>query len=295
MSDPTATFMQFRPDMTGIAYRMTGSLAVAEDMVQDAFLRWHTADQPAIDNPRAWLLKVVTRLCLDWLRAAPQRRGQYVGPWLPEPLLHTQDAPQALKHMHDEDLSVAFLVTLQQLSPAERAVFILHDLFETPFDEIATLLARSPAACRQLASRARRHLTHRNRPGPAPDSTWAMRVAEAFLEASRSGDEAALRTILAEDVRLISDGGGIRPAALNVIEGVDRICRLLVAQSRRNGRQAPPVLYRDLINGAPGFVTVETDGLIQTTTLTIAGERITAIQIVRNPEKLAGIEGRLVH
>ncbi|MBB2200655.1 RNA polymerase sigma factor SigJ [Gluconacetobacter tumulisoli] len=294
MSGPTEIFMQARPDMIGVAYRMTGSLSVAEDMAQDAFLRWHAADRTVIANPRAWLLKVVTRLCLDWLRSASHRRERYIGPWLPEPLLETPDAPQAMKHMHDQDLSVAFLLLLRSLSPAERAVFILHDLFETPFHDLAALLGRSEEACRQLASRARRHL---GRPDvrPAQGHEAAMRLAEAFLAASRKGDETTLRNLLARDVRLVSDGGGRRPAARNVIEGADRICRLFVAQARRTAGRPAAVLYRGLINGAAGFVTREADGLVQTTTLLLEGEQVTAIHVVRNPDKLRNVEARLVH
>ncbi|MBB2204180.1 sigma-70 family RNA polymerase sigma factor [Gluconacetobacter takamatsuzukensis] len=287
-ADATARFLAVRPDLIGIAYRMTGSLAVAEDLAQEAFLRWHAAARGTIDHPRAWLARVVTRLCLDWLRSSAHRYEHYVGPWLPEPVLDTQDAPQIRQHVWEQDLSMAFLSALQALSPAERAAFILHDLFEMPFDELAELLQRSEAACRQMASRARKHL---RQPGPRHpmDREAGRKLTEAFLQASRLGDETALRTLLSQDVRFVSDGGGVRPAARKIIEGIGKVSRLLAGLARKRQYRAPPVLYQGLVNGEPGFVTLEEDGLPQVTTLSCYEGRVVAVYVVRNPGKLRGM------
>lgn len=290
--DAAASFEAARPGLVGLAYRMTGSVATAEDLVQEVFLRWLSADRAGIDQPRAWLAKVTTRLCLDHLKSARQRREVYVGPWLPEPLLDSEEGPQEATHRLADDLSVAFLLTLQRLSAAERAVFILHDLFETPFAEIASLLKRSEAACRKLATRARAGLAE-PRPRAPVAGEEAERLARAFLAASRSGEEAALRAMLAQDVVLHSDGGGVRAAALNPIQGADKVARLFAALARKQVAPAPPILHCGRINGLPGFVTLEPDGLPQTTTLEVREGRITAIYIMRNPEKLAAVQARL--
>jgi RNA polymerase sigma-70 factor (ECF subfamily) len=289
--DPTDGFTPLRAELIGLAYRMTGSFATAEDIAQDTFLRWNAADRSQIEIPRAWLLKVATRLSLDHLKSARSRREHYVGPWLPEPVLDSEDPPQQAAHEHAQDLSVAFLLTLQRLSPAERAVFILHDLFETPFAEIATLLARSEAACRKLATRARDHLNETAPRQPVTDPE-ARRIARAFLAASRNGDEATLRNLLAQDVVLHTDGGGIRPAALNPISGAGKVSRFFAGIARKH--PAPvPLLHLGRINTLPGYVTLEADGLPQTTALEIRDGLIMRIYIVRNPEKLAGIRARL--
>jgi RNA polymerase sigma-70 factor (ECF subfamily) len=289
--NPADGFLPLRAELIGLAYRMTGSFATAEDIAQDTFLRWSAADRSQIEIPRAWLLKVATRLSLDHLKSARSRREHYVGPWLPEPVLDSEEPPQQAAHEHAQDLSVAFLLTLQRLSPAERAVFILHDLFETPFAEIATLLARSEAACRKLATRARDRLNETAPRQPVTDPE-ARRIARAFLAASRNGDEAMLRKLLAQDVVLHTDGGGIRPAALNLINGAEKVSRFFAGIARKH--PAPvPLLHLGRINTLPGYVTLEADGLPQTTALDIRDGRIGGIYIVRNPEKLAGIRARL--
>ncbi|MBX6375421.1 MAG: sigma-70 family RNA polymerase sigma factor [Acetobacteraceae bacterium] len=290
--DPVEHFNQLRAELIGLAYRMTGSLATAEDIAQEAFLRWQAADRSRIEVPRAWLLKVAARLSLDHLKSARHRRETYVGPWLPEPVLESEEPPQQAAHERAQDLSVAFLLTLQRLSPAERAAFILHDLFETPFAEIAALLGRSEAACRQLAPRARA------RPGEAPPrhpvtGAEARRIARAFLAAARTGDETALRDLLARDVVLHTDGGGLRPAALNPIEGVDKVVRFLAGLARKRAAPPSPLLHLGWINALPGFVTLEPDGLPQTTALEVRDGRIAAIYVVRNPEKLALVRAQL--
>lgn len=290
--DPAADFNRCRAELIGLAYRMTGSLATAEDIAQDAFLRWNAIDRASIALPRAWLLKVTARISLDHLRSARHRRELYVGPWLPEPLLDSEEAPQEVAHERAGDLSVAFLLTLQRLSAAERAVFILHDLFETPFAEIAALLNRSEAACRKLATRARAGLGEA-KPRQQVAEAEAARLARAFLAASRGGDEVTLRNLLAQDVVLHSDGGGIRAAALNPIQGADKVRRFLAGLARKRAMQPSPLLHLGRINGLPGFVTLEPDGLPQTTALEIRDGRIAAIYIMRNPEKLATVRAQL--
>jgi RNA polymerase sigma-70 factor (ECF subfamily) len=290
--DPAAPFGPVRAELIGLAYRMTGSLATAEDIAQDTFLRWHAADRSRIEVPRAWLLKVAARLSLDHLKSARVRRETYVGPWLPEPVLESDAAPQQAAHERAQDLSVAFLLTLQRLSPAERAVFILHDLFETPFAEIAALLARSEAACRKLAERARARLGE-DRPRQAVSDAEARRIARAFLAASRKGDEAALREMLAQDVVLHTDGGGIRPAARNPILGLEKVGRFFAGLARKRTGPAAPLLHLGRINMLPGYVTLEPDGLPQSTALELRDGRIVAIYVMRNPEKLTAIRARM--
>jgi RNA polymerase sigma-70 factor, ECF subfamily len=288
-SDSAEKFAPLRAELIGLAYRMTGSLATAEDIAQEAFLRWNDADRGQINIPRAWLLKATARLSLDHLKSARHRRERYVGPWLPEPILDSEEPPQQVAHERVQNLSVAFLLVLQRLSPAERAVFILHDLFEIPFTEIATLLARSEAACRKLATRARAHLNETT-PRQAVTNAEARRIALAFFAASRNGDETALRNLLAADVVLHTDGGGIRLAALNPINGEDKVRRFFVGLARK--RAAPPsrLLHLGRINTLPGYVTLEPDGLPQTTALEIRDGRIVAIYIIRNPEKLTVVQ-----
>ncbi|MCO6415615.1 sigma-70 family RNA polymerase sigma factor [Siccirubricoccus sp. KC 17139] len=285
-SDAVADYLPLRRELVGLAYRMTGSYATAEDIAQEAFLRWQAADRTAIEVPRAWLLKATARLSLDHLKSARHRREEYVGPWLPEPVPDDSEAPQLAAAARAQDLSVAFLLTLQRLSPAERAVFILHDLFETPFAEIARLLHRTEAGCRKLAERARAHLAESTPRHSVPEAE-ARRISEAFLAAMQDGDEAALASLLAKDVVLHTDGGGIRPAARNLILGAAKVGRFFAGLARKH---APgKLLHMGRINRLPGFITLEPDGLPQSTALEISEGRITAIYIVRNPEKLGAV------
>jgi RNA polymerase sigma-70 factor, ECF subfamily len=265
---------------------MTGSLATAEDVAQEAFIRWSAAERASIAAPRAWLMKVAARLSLDELRSARHRRERYVGSWLPEPALESEDAPQEASHLHAQGVSVAVLLLLRRLTPAERAVFILHDLFETPFAEIAALLRRTEPACRKLATRARARLAEEAPPSPPVPEEEGRRIAEAFFAASRDGDEAALRALLAEDAVLRADGGGIRPAALNPILGADRIARFFAGVARKRPGAAGTLLRVGRVNTLPGYVTLEADGLPQVTALEVRDGRVTAIHVVRNPGKL---------
>jgi RNA polymerase sigma-70 factor, ECF subfamily len=283
-----ASFEAHRRHLTGLAYRMLGSLAAAEDAVQEAYLRWHAADRAEVANPRAFLSTVVTRLCLDQLKSARAQRESYVGPWLPEPVV--DDAALAAETASDyaHDLSVALMLTLERLSPLERAAFLLHDVFDMGFAEIASALGRSEAACRQLAARARTHV-HSARPRFPAAADEGARLAEAFRAAAASGDAAALARLLAEDAVLYTDGGGKRPAALNPIHGADKIARLLAALARK---AAPAEEWRfrpARINGAPGYILAEPDGAKQTVAFDVQDGRITAVYVVRNPDKLRRI------
>jgi RNA polymerase sigma-70 factor (ECF subfamily) len=264
---------------------MLGSIAEAEDVVQEAYIRWHQTDRSAIREPGAFLSKTVTRLCLDILRSARVKRETYIGPWLPEPVLDVD-----LEEDMSEDLSLSLMLALERLSPLERAAFLLHDVFGLGFDEVAATLDRDPAACRQLAARARKNV-RAERPRYPIDREEGQRMTDAFFAASRSGDVTALRNLLAENVVSYTDGGGIRNAALNPLFGFRRVAGLFLGVARKTGGELPPVLYKGLINGLPGFVTLEQDGIVQTTSLDIEDGRIVGVYIVRNPEKLGHLSG----
>lgn len=273
-------FQPLRPGLIRLAYRMLGSMAEAEDIVQEAYIRWHQTDRSAIREPAAFLSKTVTRLCLDVLKSARVRRETYVGPWLPEPVLEPEPEEET-----GEDLSLTLMLALERLSPLERAAFLLHDVFGLGFDEVAATLDREPAACRQLAARARKNV-RAARPRYAIAQDEGQQMTDAFVAASRSGDLTALRTLLADNVVAYTDGGGVRNAALNPLYGFRRVSGLFMGVARKANFQTPPILYKGLINGLPGFVTLEQDGLPQTTALGIRDGRIIGIYVVRNPEKL---------
>ncbi|MGZ6018492.1 MAG: RNA polymerase sigma factor SigJ [Phenylobacterium sp.] len=282
---PTETFEAQRPRLMRLAYRMLGSVAEAQDAVQDAWLRWTKAGNGVTDPP-AWLVRVTTRLCIDRLRAAQAEREAYRGPWLPEPLIEplTDDPIERA-----EDVSVAFLLALERLSPLERAVFLLHDVFDEDYAAVAETLDRSESAVRQLASRAREHV-RAARPRFSVSQEEAARLAAAFAAASASGDMAGLANLLAEDAILVSDGGGKRKAALRVLVGRADILRLLEGLAWRGGGLSNVTAMRTArINGYPGLVLSLGDG-----PETIAFQpgddgRIAAIYMVRNPEKLAHV------
>lgn len=282
----TAEFEAERGRLQRLAYRMLGSVSEAEDVVQDAWLRWTRAGAE-VEDPAAWLVRVTTRLCLDRLRAAKAERAAYKGPWLPEPLIEpmTEDPVERA-----EDVSVAFLLALERLSPLERAVFLLREAFDEDYAAIAKALGRSEPAVRQLAARAKAHV-RAGRPRFAVDRAQAERLAVAFFTASSSGDASALSTMLAQDAVMVSDGGGKRVAALRVLAGRDDIIHFFQSIAWRNG----PVTARckaarmALINGLPGVV-LELDDGPQTIALELDDEgRIAGIYVVRNPEKLGHV------
>lgn len=291
MTDATTSFLPHRAALIGLAYRMTGSHATAEDIAQEVFLRWQGTSRPDVERPQAWLMKAAARLALDHLRSARVRRETYIGPWLPEPVPDSREAPQEAAWAQNETVSMAFLLALERLSPAERAIFILHDLFDTPFAELAELLNKSLATCRQMAVRARQRLDEA-RPRQAPSAADGARLADAFLAATQTGDETALRDLLASDAVVHTDGGGVRPAALNLIHGGEKATRFFSRLALKRDA-VPAVLYRGRINGAPGFVTLEADGLPQAVVLEIAQERIISVYVIRHPEKLRSLSAAL--
>jgi RNA polymerase sigma-70 factor, ECF subfamily len=276
--DAAAIFDPLRPQLIRVAYRMLGSVADAEDMVQEAFLRWLDADCGAVREPEAYLRRVVTRLCLDHLKSARHRRETYIGPWLPEPVVETAEDDI-------DDVTLPLLLALERLSPLERAAFLLHDVFGAGFEEIAETIGRDPAACRQLASRARTHV-RAARPRFDLPRERGLEIAAAFFTASRSGDMEGLRSLLAADVIFYSDGGGKRPAVRRPLMGADRILAFQAALARTLARQMSQLVRYGFVNGLPGFVTMEQDGALQTTALEIADGRIAAIYVMRNPDKL---------
>jgi RNA polymerase sigma-70 factor (ECF subfamily) len=271
-------FESHRSFLAGLAYRMLGSVAEAEDVVQDAYLRWAQSDASGIAHPRAYLARVVTRLCLDRMKSAASRREQYVGTWLPEPIVAAPAEPMA------DDLSIALLVTLERLSPLERATFLLHDVFDMDFDEIAHALGRTKEACRQLAKRAREHVRD-ERPRFAPTDEGREKLFAAFEAVMTSGDLAAFTQLLADDAVLYADGGGKRPASLTPIHGRENILQLFARVVAERGYFERDQLERASINGMPGFIMRTGDG-IQTTAFETDGDRIVALYTVRNPDKL---------
>ncbi|GGA79926.1 RNA polymerase sigma factor SigJ [Brucella endophytica] len=280
--DAGAVFEALRPRLIRIAYRMLGSVAEAEDIVQDAWLRWLSTDRASVRDARAFLARIVTRLCLDHLKSARVRRETYPGTWLPEPIVDPVED-------EEDDLTLTLMMALERLSPLERAAFLLHDVFDVNFDEVARILGRDPAACRKLASRARDHVRE-NRPRYAVPEDKGRSIAEAFFQASRNGDMTALQGLLAEDAVMYSDGGGIRIATLNPIFGREKIVRFFVAISEKPSGRMPPAHRFDRIDGLPGIVTLEEDGLPQTVALDIANGKITAIYVMRNPDKLRHLQ-----
>ena len=278
------SFESHRRALTGLAYRMLGSRAEADDVVQDAYLRWHSVDKASIEVPRRYLGTVVTRLCLDRMKSAQARRELYVGPWLPEPVVDEAfDDESAGDVAHD--ISVALILMLERLSPLERASFLLHDVFGIEFAEVARTLGRGEAACRKLAARARAHIQE-GRPRFRASAEESRRLAAAFQNAVASGDAQALARLLAADAVLYTDGGGKRAAALNPIYGADKIVRFLAGVARKNPALSAVELRNATVNGRAGLVMREGDGSIDTIAFECRQGRIAAIYLVRNPEKL---------
>lgn len=274
----TDDFEPHREFLIGVAYRMLGSFAEAEDIVQDAFLRWSATDRSSVEHPRAFLARIVSRLCLDRMKSAASRREQYVGTWLPEPMVAPPTQPFA------DDLSLALLLTLERLSPLERAAFLLHDVFDMDYSAIADTLGRSEAACRQLAARAREHVRE-ERPRFSASEESRAKLTDAFQAAIAEGDISAIARLLADDAVFYSDGGGKRAAALNPIYGKDKIVRFLIGVTRKGRAAHVEHLERVQINGLPGFVMRTTEG-VETLSFDIANDQIVAIYAVRNPDKL---------
>jgi|SRR5579885_136891 len=283
-------FEAHRRYLTGLAYRMLGSLAEAQDIVQDAYLRWHRTDRESVTDARAFLSRTVARLCLDHLKSARARHEQYIGPWLPEPVVDSAAVAAHSRADYAQDLSIALMLTLERLSPLERAAFLLHDVFDMDFDEVSTVLSRSAASCRQLAARARAHV-RQSRPRFRPSEQECERLAAAFGAAAQSGDTSALASILAEDVTYYSDSGGAAPAARRPVVGREKVARL-VAGLARKGFATVRAVRPTQINGAPGFILERTNGEISTVGFDFRDGRICAIYLMLNPAKLRHLRDR---
>jgi RNA polymerase sigma-70 factor, ECF subfamily len=278
--DPIAPY---RRRLLGLAYRMLGSRSDAEDVVQDAYLRFIGAS--AVRNAEAFLVTIVTRLCLDRLKSAKAQREIYVGPWLPEPVFDTEGLSTDTATELADDLSFALLLALDRLSPQERAAFLLHDVFDIPFSEIAAMIGRSEPACRQLATRARRAV-RRERPPPATADGHAH-LLQAFLEAVASGDLSQLTGLLREDAIAVTDGGGRKTAALNPIYGADKIARFFISVAGKAKAIGQDIRIEPaMINGGIGALLYLDGELDHSVSIGIDGEKIAAIYLVRNPDKL---------
>ena len=287
-NDPLAPH---RGRLLGLAYRMLGSRSDAEDVVQDAYLRFAGAQD--VHNPEAFLVTVVTRLCLDRLKSAKAQREVYVGPWLPEPVFDAESlSPDAATELAD-DLSFALLLALDRLSPMERAAFLLHDVFDTPFSEVAAMLDRTEAACRQLASRARRAVRD-ERPAPTATPDSHARLLQAFSDAVASGNVRQLAELLREDAVAITDGGGRKFAARNPIVGADKVARFFIGLAGKIAGQDVRI-QPAVINGAVGALLYLDGELDHTMSMAIDGEKIAAIYIVRNPDKLRHLPAAAAH
>ncbi|HEX6750417.1 MAG TPA: sigma-70 family RNA polymerase sigma factor [Longimicrobium sp.] len=272
---------QFRPLLFSLAYRMLGSVADAEDAVQETFLRWHRAEQEEVRSPKDWLCAVVTRLCIDHLRSARVRREEYVGPWLPEPLVQPLDEDPLEAAVLAESLSTAFLLMLERLTAMERAVFLLREVFSFEYEEVARIVGRSEGACRQLAKRARDKVAA-GEPRFTASEEDAQRMALRFMEVCARGDVDEIRALLAEDAIAMTDGGGKRRGALNPVYGRDHVARLFAGLAHKWG--VPPVdLVR--VNGQPGFVMRLWDGP-RVMSFAVRDGLITGVYLVGNPDKL---------
>ncbi|MEM6927630.1 MAG: RNA polymerase sigma factor SigJ [Myxococcota bacterium] len=274
-------FTTHRPRLVGLAYRMLGSVAAAEDVVQETWLRWAAADR--VDHPAAWLSTVCTRLCLDEAKSARARRETYVGPWLPEPWMGVAQPPGVL----GESLTMAFLLLLQRLTPAQRAAWLLREVFDQDYPHIAEVLAIRQPAARQLVRRAREAVAA-GRPRYEPDPEAHRAILAAFGVAAQTGDLESLERILADDVVLTSDGGGQATAALRPVHGASAVARFFVGLARK----LPPdtSLAPAWVNGGPGAVTRRGDGGVESVlTIEVTDGRVQAVYVVRNPAKLARV------
>ncbi len=277
-------FARHRSLLFTVAYEMLGSASDAEDVVQETWLRWADVDQAAVRDPRAYLVRIVTRQALNRLRTLARRREEYVGEWLPEPLLTSPDVAADMELA--ESVSIAMLTVLETLGPTERAVFVLREVFETPYDEIAEAVGKSPAAVRQIAHRAREHVAAR-RPRMPVSTIEQQEVVERCLAAVRNGDLQGLLDVLAPDVVVVADGGGLVPAARRPIRGAEPVARFLIGAARSANFEAKAVW----LNGSPGL-RIDIGGELDTAvSLAVENGRITHIYAIRNPHKLARLDG----
>jgi RNA polymerase sigma-70 factor, ECF subfamily len=298
-ADGIAAFDQHRDLLFGVAYRVLGRATDAEDVVQDAWLRWRDVDHGSVVDVRAYLVKVTTRLAIDRLRSAQRRRETYVGPWLPEPILTggaglagATDLTELIgpdvadEVTHADTVSLAMLVVLETLSPLERAVFVLREAFALPYAEIGEVLDRTEAAVRQLARRARDHVRER-RPRYDADPATQQRVTERFLAAAGSGDLASLLQVLAPDVTLHGDGGGVVKAPLRVISTADKVGRFLLGIA--TNAPPEPQAYLASVNGQVAVVVTSRGAVHSVLALDVTDGRVTMVRLIANPDKLGAL------
>lgn len=285
MDDRAQLFEPHRTRLHGIAYRMLASRADADDVVQDAYLRWHRTTADEIRSPEAWLVTTVTRLCIDRLRAARTEREAYVGPWLPEPIVEQAEPADSATELASS-LSVAFLAVLERLAPEERAAFLLHDVFDSDYDEIARILGKSEAACRQIVSRARKRVRS-DQPRVHVPETARRALLDRFVTAVQSQDKTALLQVLSADVTWTSDGGGKAKAARKVVHGADHVARFIHGVI---GRYAGTFEMRPVtVNGQAGLALYGYGRLVSIITVNTDGARILDFYSVLNPDKLRGL------
>ncbi len=286
-ASPLSAFEPERRRLFAIAYRMLGSVSEAEDVLQDAYLRWHALDHSQIEQPAGYLVRLVTNLCLDALGTAQRRRTEYIGPWLPEPLIAAPDHDPASLHELSDDLSMAFLLVLERLTPLERAVFVLHEALDFSYREIGEIVGKSAPNCRQIARRARQHIAAERYAAPA-DLAQHDQLLSHFLLATQTGDLQGLLELLAHDALLYSDGGGKVTAALRPVLGAERVARFMLGVVGKVGS----VEYRlSQINGRTGVLVLLDGQLISTVSFHVVGDRVHSVYVVVNPDKLAGGAG----
>ena len=285
-----AKFEPERGRLLGLAYRMLGSLAEAEDVVQDAFLRFQAVELGAVNDPPSYMSKTVARLCLDRLKSARARRETYVGTWLPEPVVAEEPATAPDRRLElADDLSFALLLTLERLSPPERTAFLLHDVFGMEFEGVAQVLERSSSACRKLAERAREQVhSGRTRFSVAPEDE--TRLLTAFLQASAAGDAAGIQQLLAADAVLYSDGGGKRRAALKPLRGPEKIVRFLVGVRHSVDWHEPSAVEPRRVNQLPGMLIRYESGDVAVAAFELRDGLIAGIYLMNNPEKLRHLQ-----
>jgi RNA polymerase sigma-70 factor (ECF subfamily) len=277
-------FAACRPRLLGIAYGLLGELTEAEDVVQDAWLRWHRGEPEAIRNAEAFLVTVTTRLALDRLRSARARREVYVGPWLPEPLVTDPETPET-RAIEAERLSLALLAALERLNPVERAVLVLRDVFDFEYAEIADVVEKTPSSVRQIARRARTHAGDVGRQREV-DEEERQRLTVAFLTAAASGDMDGLRELLAADAIMYTDGGGVVTAARKPIYGAEKIARFMVRVQNKSNFPEDPVYTPVLVNGDPGvLIESAAEGFLSIAAVEIAEGVVQAVRFFNNPER----------
>ena len=286
-NDATMTFEQHRSTLVGAAYRILGSRSDAEDVVQEAWIRWSGVDHDTIDEPRAFLLTVTTRLALNRLRQLATRKESYVGPWLPEPVATDPHGDGEAAAQLADEVSMAMLIVLESLSPLERAAFVLTEVFGMSAPEVAKALDRSPAAVRQLVHRARSHVEARQ-PRQVVSEERHREITELFMSAASGGDITALLGVLSPDVVLVTDGGGIRQAALRPIHGADNVMRWLAGVLGKPESEQMSFVLRP-VNGELAIVANNPDGVDGVIFVTVEDDRITALHGIRNPEKLGAV------